>query len=152
MSSAAADGSRRLQLKLPATPAGFSRGFDELRHGLDGLPLDPRARFGVELVFEEVVANVLRHGSRPNGETRIQLEVALEHDAVRLVFEDDGPPFDPRERPDPAPPTDLEHAPTGGRGLMLIRRFSSGLEYLRTPEGRNRLTVTVPRVQRDGKR
>jgi hypothetical protein len=35
---------------------------------------------------------------------------------------------------------------------MLIRRFSGGLEYLRTPEGQNRLTVTVPRVQRDGKR
>ena len=152
MTGAAANGSRRLELTVAATREGFSRGFDELRQGLDGLPLDPQSRFAVELVFEEVVANVLRHGARPKGESRIQVVLSLEDDAVRLTFLDQGPPFDPRQHPDPAPPTNLESAPTGGRGLLLIRRFSSGLDYLRTPEGQNRLTVTIPRVQRAGNR
>jgi anti-sigma regulatory factor (Ser/Thr protein kinase) len=92
-----------------------------------------------------VVANVVRHGTRPDGVTTVSLEVLLQDDSVRLTFLDDGPPFDPRERPDPAPARDLEHAETGGRGLMLIRSVCNGLEYARTPEGQNRLTVTVPR-------
>ena len=46
--------------------------------------------------------------------------------------------------PAPAPAKDLEHADVGGRGLMLIRSVSTAMEYLRTPEGQNRLTVTVP--------
>jgi anti-sigma regulatory factor (Ser/Thr protein kinase) len=55
---------------------------------------------------------------------------------------------DPRARPDPSPPRDLEHAETGGRGLLLIRRVSHALEYSRTPEGQNRLTIAVSREMR----
>jgi anti-sigma regulatory factor (Ser/Thr protein kinase) len=78
-------------------------------------------------------------------QTTLSLEVELRDHDVQLTFQDDGVRFDPRDRPDPAPPRDLEHAKTGGRGLMLIRSVSTALEYTRTPEGRNRLTVTVSR-------
>ena len=135
----------RIALSLAATREGFAGSFDELRRGLDALPLDARARFSAELVFEEVVANLVRHGARPDGQTTLSLDVELWDHDVQLTFQDDGVPFDPRDRPDPAPPRDLEHAETGGRGLMLIRSVSTALEYTRTPEGRNRLTVTVSR-------
>ena len=144
MASAALPGSpRRFELTLPATRSGFARGFDELHRGLDALQLDPRGRFAAELVFEEVVANVLRHGTQPGTETRVSLAVELQGDDLRLTVLDDGVPFDPRDRPDPAPPTDLEHAEAGGRGLMLIRSVSSSVEYQRTPEGQNRLIIAV---------
>jgi anti-sigma regulatory factor (Ser/Thr protein kinase) len=136
--------SNRFELCLTATRPAFARAFDELRRGLDAMPLVLGRRLAVELVFEEVVANVLRHGTLPDRETQISLVVALEDLAVRLTFLDDGMAFDPRGRPDPAPPRDLESAEVGGRGLMLIRSVSSGIEYLRTPEGQNRLTVLVP--------
>jgi serine/threonine-protein kinase RsbW/sigma-B regulation protein RsbU (phosphoserine phosphatase) len=139
------DGSRRAELRLEATREEFAGGFEELQRALDAFPLDKRARLSVELVFEEVVANVVRHGTMPNRRTTLSLEVALEDDAVRLTFLDDGVPFDPRERPDPTPPVDLEHAEAGGRGLMLIRSVARAVEYARTPEGRNRLTVTISR-------
>lgn len=136
--------SNRFELRLTATRRAFAQAFDELRRGLDAMQLVLGQRLAVELVFEEVVANVLRHGTRPDRETRISLAVALEDRAVRLTFLDDGAGFDPRGRPDPAPPRDLETAEVGGRGLMLIRSVCSGIEYLRTPEGQNRLTVFVP--------
>ena len=145
VAGAAPESCRRFDVRLAATREGFATGFDELRRGLDALPLDARARFSVELVFEEVVSNVVRHGARPDGRTAISVEVVLQDDAVRLTFLDDGGPFDPRQRPDPTPAPDLEHAETGGRGLMLIRSVCSGLEYSRTPEGLNRLTATVSR-------
>ena len=150
MAGAANDGPRRAELRLEATREGFAAGFEELRRTLDAFPLDSRARFSVELVFEEVVANVVRHGARPGGQTTITLEVALDDDAVRLTFLDDGVAFDPRDRPDPIPAVDLEHAEAGGRGLMLIRSVSRSLEYARTPEGQNRLTVTVSRDEAAG--
>jgi anti-sigma regulatory factor (Ser/Thr protein kinase) len=143
---------RRIDLRLAATKAGFAAGFDELRRGLDTLPLDARARFSVELIFEEVVANLVRHGCRSDGQTSLSLEIVLRDDAVQLTFLDDGTPFDPRERPDPAPAQDLEHAQIGGRGLMLIRSVSKSLEYARTPEGQNRLTVAVSRDATAGPR
>ena len=148
----APESSRRVDLRLAATREGFAAGFDELRRGLDTLPLDPRARLSVELVFEEVVANLVRHGARSEGPTTLSLEVVLRDDSVQLTFLDDGVEFDPRERPDPAPAQDLEHAETGGRGLLLIRSVSEGLEYARTPEGQNRLTVTVSRDATAGAR
>ena len=145
MATATSDGSQRAELRLEATRDGFAAGFDDLRKVLNAFPLDPRARFSVELVFEEVVANVVRHGGRPDRRTTLSLEVALLDDAICLTFRDDGVAFDPRGRPDPVPAADLEHAETGGRGLMLIRSVSRSLEYARTPEGQNRLTVTVSR-------
>ena len=145
MPGATNDGSRRTEVRLEATREGFAAGFEELRRALDAFTLDPRARFSIELVFEEVVANVVRHGTRADGRTLITLEVSVEDDAVRLTFLDDGLAFDPRGRPNPPPAPDLEHAETGGRGLMLIRSVSRSVEYLRTPQGRNRLTVTVSR-------
>ena len=144
---AAPDGTRRFELQVLATREGFARGFEELRRTLDAVQLDRQARLSVELIFEEVVSNVVRHGARPDGRTTVRLEARVDPGAVTLTFLDDGVAFDPRERPDPAPPTDLERAETGGRGLMLIRRVSSGLEYARTPEGQNRLTVTVSREE-----
>jgi anti-sigma regulatory factor (Ser/Thr protein kinase) len=143
VTGAAPQSSRRIELHFAATREGFAAAFDELRLGLDRLGLQGRPRFSVELVFEEVVANVVRHGARPDGRTAISLEVLLQDDAVQLTFLDDGRAFDPRQRSDPAPPRDLEHAEIGGRGLMLIRSVCKGLEYARTPEGQNRLTVTV---------
>src|SRR5262249_21559449 len=148
----APEGCRRFELRLAATRQGFAAAFDELRSALDALSLIGRPRFSVELVFEEVVANVVRHGTKPEGSTTLSLEVLLEDDSVRLTFLDDGVPFDPRQRPDPAPAKDLEHAEIGGRGLMLIRSVCKGLEYARTPEGQNRLTVTVPRDATAGAR
>jgi len=41
----------RIALSLAATREGFAGSFDELRRGLDALPLDTRARFSAELVF-----------------------------------------------------------------------------------------------------
>jgi anti-sigma regulatory factor (Ser/Thr protein kinase) len=145
VAGATPEGPRRIELSLAATREGFAGGFDELRRGLDAFPLDARARFSVELVFEEVVANLVRHGARTEGRTTLSLEVLLQDEDVQLTFLDDGVPFDPRGRPDPLPAPDLEHAEIGGRGLMLIRSVSNAVEYARTPEGRNRLTVTVSR-------
>jgi anti-sigma regulatory factor (Ser/Thr protein kinase) len=114
-------------------------------HGL------PRPLIGrAELVFEEVVMNVLHHGFAP-GDTaaRDAAEVVVDAraappDACTLVFEDPGLPFDPTAAALPEPARRLEEAQIGGLGVPLIRKLASALAYQRLePEGRNRLTITL---------
>lgn len=135
----------RIELEFPATMDGFRSAFGALVAALDERPLAPGARYGVELVFEEIVANILHHGTPANAAAPPAVEVAVDvaDDAIVMTFDDDGPPFDPCGRTDPAPPTSLEEAEPGGLGLMLVRRAAKDIVYRRLPDDRNRLVVTL---------
>lgn len=97
------------------------------------------ARANAELVFEEVISNVIRHA----GAHQIEVSLARQAEAIVLTFEDDGEPFDPLQRPTPVPPTSIEEAPLGGLGLLLLRKASTQLRYERIAGHTNRLTVTI---------
>jgi anti-sigma regulatory factor (Ser/Thr protein kinase) len=132
-----------LELAFPATMAGFEAGFARLRDALDREDLDAGARYKAELVFEEMVANIVRY-ARPDGPAaQVRVSVARQDGALVLTFEDDGVPFDPRAQPEPVPATSLEAARIGGLGLMMVRRAARSMDYVRTPEQRNRTSVTL---------
>lgn len=110
--------------------------FDTL--GLKGSP-----RNNAELVFDEIIANIIRYGAPDGRELAICVALEPSRDTLVLVFEDNGVPFDPRAVPDSPPQKSLEEARIGGYGVMLVRQAASSLDYLRTPEGHNQLTVRV---------
>jgi anti-sigma regulatory factor (Ser/Thr protein kinase) len=130
-------------MRFPGTLEDFERAFTALRRALDPQPIGPATRYNVELVFEEIVANIVRYGATGGRRVEVLATLELGPDSISLTFEDDGIPFDPRPCVD-APPEARQGE--GGFGLMLVHRAASSLAYLRTPEGRNRLTVTLPRV------
>jgi serine/threonine-protein kinase RsbW len=105
----------------------------------------------IEVVFEEVVSNAVRHGFIPGSDQRVRVSVRAEADRLILVFEDDGRPFDPLGARSPQPLTDLASAPEGGLGIALVRRLASRLTYeaARSPDGDfrpvNRLIVELAR-------
>jgi serine/threonine-protein kinase RsbW len=132
-----------LVLTFPGTLAGFERAFDDLRRTLDGHPLGRGTRYNCELVFDEVVTNIIRHGYRDNREHEIAVSLEFPGEGVVMRFEDDGVPFDPAEYRPVAPSVSILDVPVGGRGLLLLRSAASRLEYERTPRDRNRLTVTI---------
>ena len=136
---------RRVEIRFLGTHEGFAQAFVELRHALDREALDAAARYDCELIFEEIVDNIVSHGAV--GDRAPDVHVTLEHgsDSIVLTFDDDGVPFDPRGIPDPMPAKSLQEAKIGGFGLMLVRHAASSLEYVRTAEDRNRLTVKVRR-------
>lgn len=129
-------------LTFAGTRAGFEQGFGQLRAILDRYPLQSRTRYGCELVYEEIVSNIIRHGYADNQEHRISMTVAVQDDRVELHFEDDGMAFDPRQpvltRAEAPPDSD-----SGGRGLVLLRSIAERIDYERTPQQRNHLRVTV---------
>lgn len=126
--------------------AGFERGAAAVRSALDEFSVKGRARYWVELVFEEIVTNIVRHGYTDERAHEIDVRITCGDGSVVLAVEDDGRPFDPLQRPDPDKPASIEEATVGGLGILLVRKAATGLRYERTSDGRNRVTVTLPAV------
>ena len=131
-------------LRVSGDMAGFERGAAAVRSALDACDVTGRARFWVEVVFEEIVTNIVRYGYTDERAHEIDVRLTCGPGSIVLAVEDDGQPFDPLQRPEPARPTSLEEVPIGGLGIPLVRKAATGLHYERTPDGKNRLTVTLP--------
>lgn len=130
-------------LTFPGTFAGFERAFGDLQRTLDAQSLERAARYNCELVFEEVVTNIIKHGYPDNGAHEIEVSLDFPGDGVVMCFEDDGVAFDPGAYRPAARPHSILDAEIGGRGLVLLRSAARRLEYERTAQHRNRLTVTI---------
>jgi serine/threonine-protein kinase RsbW len=97
----------------------------------------------VEVVLEELISNLVRHGKDVSVVT---VAAGYRAGAVDLIVEDDGAAFDPFARPEPQPFTSLEDAPLGGLGIALVRRLSASASYDRVGSGseaRNRVSVRI---------
>lgn len=118
--------------------------------------LGPRAANRLEVVFEELIANVVRHGFAAGLGGSILVVLGPRPGVIRLAIEDDGRPFDPFSAPEPPPFAALETAQVGGLGVRAVRRFSASTLYDHAPAsdlwsafvdpgGRpvNRVTVTI---------
>jgi anti-sigma regulatory factor (Ser/Thr protein kinase) len=122
----------------------LTRGLTELSDMLDANGVGARGRFQAELVFEEMVTNVIRYGYDDEELHIVDVTVSVTDDDVVMVVSDDGKPFNPLERADPAAPTSLADAQIGGLGIMLVRKAARDVSYART-DGRNLLTVLIAR-------
>ncbi len=104
------------------------------------------ARVGeLELIAEEVLANVVHHAhqDRPDAEAWLDLEVDAAR--VRLCFSDAGPPFDPLlDAPQPDLAADPGERAIGGLGIVMVKRLADGVRYRREGE-RNVLEVELRR-------
>jgi anti-sigma regulatory factor (Ser/Thr protein kinase) len=74
--------------------------------------------FSIELSIHEALVNALVHGVGENGATQIRLSYEVAGGRVGVVVEDNG---DGRK----TQAGDRDHSESGGRGLFLIRAFTS---------------------------
>lgn len=93
----------------------------------------------VELIYGELLANVMRHTPGP---ATVTLE--WNNGVPILHVEDQGSEFQPEMRP----PSD--GMAESGRGFLLISHFAPKLRVRRIGNA-NRVTVTLPIAERDGK-
>lgn len=130
---------------LPGDIEGLKQGLDALGAWLrrHDIALDTENK--AHLVFEEIVTNIIRYGFDDSSRQQIRVGGLIGDNTVTLTFDDGGRPFDPRKAPAPPRMDSLAKTTIGGRGLMLVRKAASAMEYQRTQEGRNLLAVTVLR-------
>jgi anti-sigma regulatory factor (Ser/Thr protein kinase) len=126
-----------------ASQAGFERGAAFFGSALDASRVTGRRRYHAELVFEEIVGNIIRHGYKSDGAGRVDVDVECTPTGVTLIFEDAAPHFDPLALPDPVPAHAIEDVPDGGRGLLLVRKIATHVEYEGSSGTHNRLRVTL---------
>jgi anti-sigma regulatory factor (Ser/Thr protein kinase) len=128
----------RWRFAAAEAPSRLREAGDALDEVLASRGVSDRSRFAARLVAEEVVLNAIEHG----GARSVSMEAELEDGRIGLVFEDDGAPFDPTPYRAEAAAGAPEDARPRGRGLILVRGFTRGVEYRRV-EGRNRVSLEL---------
>ena len=113
---------------------------------LADIPLSSRAKYSAGLAIEEVVTNIIKYGYDDDHEHLVGIRISVTRDHLTLVFEDDGHPFDPTQRPPPDIEKIVESQKAGGLGIELVRRICENMSYQRVGD-RNRLVLHVRRFE-----
>ncbi len=106
----------------------------------------PDIEFQIDLVLEELVLNVVNHGSG-GGAGEIAIELLSDAEAVTIEIIDDGKPFDPlTDAPDPDTESSIENRAVGGLGIHLVRTMMDEVSY-RREENRNHMILVKRRSE-----
>lgn len=96
--------------------------------------LTPKTLFELNLILEEVLANVISYAYGDNQQHEIVVQADLRDGELVIDVEDDGRPFNPLQIPPPDLDRPLEQRNVGGLGLHLVRELTSSIEYTRREE------------------
>lgn len=99
----------------------------------------PDVTWRLQVALDEIVANVVSHGAPAGGAGALDVWFGRDGNIVEITVADDGPPFNPLERPAPDLERPLTTAEPGGLGIVLVRALMDEVRYVR--DGRNRLTL-----------
>jgi anti-sigma regulatory factor (Ser/Thr protein kinase) len=135
-------------LHLASRPAEVARAVEAVRRFAMAEGLAPAAAEALALAVDEAFSNIIRHGSAASGagaaEDAVRLQAMADGDGVTVELQDQGPPFDPRERAAPFLDGDAMERPVGGLGIHLMRSLVDDIAYARDGAW-NRLTLRKAR-------
>jgi sigma-B regulation protein RsbU (phosphoserine phosphatase) len=125
--------------------AALRNGQRRMREFLETSGAGERATYRAELVLDELVTNVIRHGYGADA-SRSAIDIGISVEAAEIVFTivDDGPEFNPLLAAEPQRAANLAEAPIGGLGISLVRMAAAKIDYERRDD-RNRVRVRIPR-------
>ncbi len=96
----------------------------------------------LNLILDEVVTNVIRHGYEDAGDHDIHVSMGFHERTITIEVVDDGKPFNPlTDAPAPKFDVPIEERPIGGLGVYIVRATVDALTY-RRDAGRNVVTMT----------
>jgi len=93
-------------------------------------------RTSVLIAAEEIFTNIYKYSGA--GQTRVTLTVSC--CGVNVLFEDDGKPYDPLDRPEPDVTLPAEKRQIGGLGIYMVKKMMDNVTY-EYAGGRNRVTL-----------
>lgn len=106
----------------------------EVEHFGEKCSLSSKTQFELNLILEEVLANIISYAYADNRRHEIVVRADLGNGEVVIEVEDDGRPFNPLQSPPPDLEQPLEQRKAGGLGLYLVRELTSSIEYTRREE------------------
>jgi len=103
----------------------------------------PDAGFAVRLAVEEVFTNVLAHGY--GGEGPVDVTIDADTTRIRVLVEDEAPPFHPGDAPPPDLASDALEREPGGLGWHLVRQLMDEVRHA-PRDGRGNTCTLVKRL------
>jgi len=85
----------------------------------------------MNVVFDELLSNIVSHAYRDKGEHTIDLRAELSSDRLALTITDDGRPFNPFTSAAPDTAVAMEEREPGGLGIHLVRNMMDEVSYSR---------------------
>lgn len=79
--------------------------------------LDRTVTHALVIVAGEAITNIVRHAHQHRADAQMEMHLRIMPDAVEMIFQDEGAPFDLASVPE-LPPGELR---IGGRGIYLMR-------------------------------
>ena len=92
----------------------------------------------VQIAVDEIFSNIVYY----SGAKAARLAVAADDEALTLLFEDDGKPYDPMTAKEPDITLPVEEREIGGLGIFMVRKMAADVQY-ENSDGKNRLTVVL---------
>lgn len=131
-----------VDFRIRTTLGDLAAQADRLEDILASMGAPAGTRYAVQLAFDEIVSNIIRHGFAGSEEHVILATLrTASDDILELVIEDDGHPFNPlSDATEADTELDLEDRVAGGLGIHLVKEKSAYLRYSREDE-RNILII-----------
>ena len=127
----------------------FANDLRELTHVLQlvNVFLEPRELqsklvYAVNLILEEILMNIIRHGYDDEDSHEIEVQIELEEDEVALTVIDDGREFNPLTIPGPDRSKSAMDRLEEGLGLQFVRHMRNAMEYRREGD-KNILSIWI---------
>ena len=127
----------------------FTNDMRELTHVLQlvNVFLEPRELqsklvYAVNLILEEILMNIIRHGYDDEDSHEIEVQIELEEEEVALTVIDDGREFNPLTIPGPDPSKSAMDRLEEGLGLQFVRHMRNAMEYRREGD-KNMLRIWI---------
>ena len=99
----------------------------------------------VEVVLEELLANVARHGNPGAGvQNQVCVTAKRTDSGLLIIIEDDATPFDPTKVAPPVVARSIDEAEPGGWGVALVRKFATRFDYERLTADQQGAAVFAP--------
>lgn len=135
-----AQGSRQWRLSFSADLDELAPLAEAVETLGDELGWEPATLMQMNLVLEELIANIVNHGYADGRPGHIEVWLDADPAEIRLRIEDDGDPFDPFAVAEPDLSLAIEDRPIGGLGVHFVRSYTDAQAYQRE-DGRNRVTL-----------
>ena len=89
------------------------------------------------VAVDEIYSNIVRY----SGAAEAQICLKKEGDCLRLVFRDNGKPYNPLDAKEPDVTASAQERAIGGLGIFMVRKMMDDMEYM-YKDGQNILTLT----------
>ena len=88
------------------------------------------------VAVDEIYSNIVRY----SGASEAQIQLAKEDNMMRLIFSDNGKPYNPLEAKEPDVTASADDRTIGGLGIFMVRKMMDSVEYM-YKDGQNVLTL-----------